>query len=132
MLLVLAALLTQDITWQPATPRQSPVLRGTPGCRSPASCCGDRLGKWVVQYRLKNQSTTITTMVSGDSGLRMRVTTRTLRTTSALVRPASTAERAIGRERKRSMSPVPRSVASPTPVLMAPKATTWAKMPGIR
>ena len=60
----------------------------------------------------------------------MSVTTRTLRQRSAIVRPASTAERAIGRERRRSMRPLPRSSASPTAVCTAPKATTWAKIAG--
>src|SRR4029077_3083911 len=43
-------------------------------------------------------------------------TTNTLRTRSARVRPTSTAERAIGSERNRSIRPLLRSSASPTPV----------------
>ena len=43
-------------------------------------------------------------------------TTKKLRVMSASVRPASTAERAIGSERKRSIIPVRRSAASPTAV----------------
>ena len=62
----------------------------------------------------------------------IRAQTNTLRARSARVRPTSTAERAIGRERSRSMKPRRRSSARPTAVLMAPKATTWAKIPGIR
>ena len=49
-----------------------------------------------------------------------------------MVRPASTAERAIGSERKRSMRPLWRSSASPMAVFTAPKATVCTKMPGIR
>src|SRR5258708_6224515 len=43
----------------------------------------------------------------------MRKTTNTLRTRSARVRPASTAERAIGSDLKRSRSPGLRAVESP-------------------
>ena len=43
-------------------------------------------------------------------------TTNTLRTRSASVRPASTAERAIGSERNRSIRPLFMSVASPIAV----------------
>ena len=53
----------------------------------------------------------------------MSATTKTFRAASARVRPASTADRAIGSERKRSMRPVFRSVASPMAVFMAPNAT---------
>lgn len=59
-------------------------------------------------------------------------TTRRLRARSARVRPASTATRAIGSARKRVRIPERRSVESPTAVPIAPKATAWAKMPGIR
>ena len=48
------------------------------------------------------------------------VTTKTLRARSARVRPASTAERAMGSERNRSSSPVWRSVPSPMAAPMAP------------
>jgi hypothetical protein len=51
---------------------------------------------------------------------------------SAVVRPASTAQRAMGNERNRSMRPLPRSSANPMPVVTAPKHTVWTKMPGIR
>ena len=46
--------------------------------------------------------------------------------------PTSTAERAIGSERNRSMMPFFRSSASPTAVVVAPKIAFWTKMPGIR
>jgi hypothetical protein len=55
-----------------------------------------------------------------------------LATTSASARPASTAERAIGSERKRSITPLPMSSASPTAVPMIPKASDWTKIPPIR
>ena len=48
------------------------------------------------------------------------------------MRPTSTAERAIGSERNRSMSPFWRSSASPTPVVSEPNTTVCTKMPGIR
>ena len=37
-----------------------------------------------------------------------------------------------GRDRKRSIRPLDRSSARPTPVLMAPKVTVWTKIPAIR
>src|SRR4051794_9637969 len=52
--------------------------------------------------------------------MHMRMTTKKLRTRSARVRPTSTAERAIGSERKRSMRPLLRSSARPTPVVSEP------------
>ena len=55
-----------------------------------------------------------------------------LRTRSAIVRPTSTAERAIGIDRKRSTTPRSRSSESPTAVCVARKATDWTKMPGSR
>ncbi len=51
---------------------------------------------------------------------------------SAAVRPASTAERAIGSERNRSMMPFCRSSARPTPVCVDAKIAVCTKMPGIR
>ena len=51
----------------------------------------------------------------------MRTTTKTLRHRSAVVRPARTADRAMGRARKRSINPLCRSSARPTAVLTAPK-----------
>ena len=62
----------------------------------------------------------------------MMMTTKTLRTRSAVVRPVRTADRAMGRARNRSMSPFWRSSARPMLVLTDPKATVWTKMPGIR
>src|SRR5918996_3823397 len=59
-------------------------------------------------------------------------TTKRLRTTSAHVRPASTADLAIGNERKRSTRPLARSSDRPMAVFIAPKATVWTKIPGIR
>ena len=51
------------------------------------------------------------------------IITKKLRTVSEIVRPAKTAERAMGRERKRSTMPWVTSSAKPTPVIMAPKTT---------
>ncbi len=48
------------------------------------------------------------------------------------MRPISTAERAIGSERKRSMMPLLTSSVIPIAVVTAAKTTVWAKMPGIR
>ena len=62
----------------------------------------------------------------------MRIITKKLRTRSEVVRPASTAERLIGRARKRSMMPLCRSSASPADELMAPKMTVCTNTPGIR
>ena len=55
-----------------------------------------------------------------------------LRTRSAMVRPASTADRAIGSDRKRSMIPLLMSCDSPTAVAVAPKTTVCTMMPGMR
>ena len=55
-----------------------------------------------------------------------------LRNRSATVRPSSTAERAIGMERKRSTTPRFRSSASPMAVCVALKVTDCTKMPGSR
>src|SRR5215207_3944477 len=62
----------------------------------------------------------------------IRMTTKKFRTRSASVRPTSTAERAIGSDRNRSMSPLLRSSASPTPVVSEPNTIVCTKMPGIR
>ena len=51
---------------------------------------------------------------------------------SAKVRPASTAERAIGSERNRSIRPLLRSSASPSAVTKPPNAIVWTMIPGIR
>ena len=58
--------------------------------------------------------------------------TRTLLSTSLVVRPTSTAERDIGSDRNRSMMPFWMSSAMPAPVIVTPKITVCAKMPGIR
>ena len=55
-----------------------------------------------------------------------------LRTKSDIVRPARTAERAIGKDRNRSISPDFRSVARPIPVCVDPKIAVCTKMPGNR
>ena len=60
------------------------------------------------------------------------ITVRMLRHRSAVVRPARTADRAMGSARNRSMSPFWRSSASPMLVCTDPKATVCTKMPGIR
>ena len=52
--------------------------------------------------------------------------------TSASVRPASTAERDIGSERKRSIRPLRRSSLSPIAVTKPPNAIVWTMIPGIR
>ena len=52
--------------------------------------------------------------------------------TSASVRPARTAERAIGSDRKRSIRPFFRSSASPRAVTKPPKAMVCTMIPGIR
>jgi hypothetical protein len=57
---------------------------------------------------------------------------RTFRTRSAVVRPSRTAERAIGIERKRSMTPRRRSSERPTAVLDARNVTDCTKIPGRR
>jgi hypothetical protein len=59
-------------------------------------------------------------------------TTNTFRTRSASVRPARTAERAMGSDRNRSINPWLRSVASPIAVFSAPNVTVCTKIPGIR
>lgn len=59
-------------------------------------------------------------------------TTATSRTRSDRLRPTSTAERAIGRDRNRSISPLCRSSARPMAVFIPPKATVWTKTPGMR
>ena len=48
------------------------------------------------------------------------------------VRPTRTAERAMGKERKRSMMPVFRSSARPIAVFVDWNNAFWMKMPGIR
>ena len=50
--------------------------------------------------------------------------------TSLSVRPTSTADRDIGSDRNRSMMPFCMSSARPAPVIVAPKMTVCAKMPG--
>ena len=62
----------------------------------------------------------------------MRTRTETLRTPSAIVRPASTAERAMGSDRNRSMSPLFRSSARPMPVPADPNSAVCTMMPAIR
>jgi len=57
---------------------------------------------------------------------------RTFLTRSAVVRPSRTAERAIGIERKRSMTPRRRSSERPTAVFEARNVTDWTKIPGSR
>ena len=62
----------------------------------------------------------------------MMTITTTLRHRSAVVRPASTADRAMGSDRNRSMSPFCRSSASPMLVLTEPNITVCTKMPAMR
>ena len=52
--------------------------------------------------------------------------------TSASVRPVRTAERAIGSDRKRSISPFFRSSESPSAVTKPPNAIVCTMIPGIR
>ncbi len=56
--------------------------------------------------------------------------TTTARHRSATVRPARTAERAIGRARNRSMIPLLRSSASPTEVAAPPMSDASTNMAG--
>ena len=56
----------------------------------------------------------------------------TFTTASAAVRPMSTAERAIGSERKRSTTPAFMSAVRPRPVINAPQIAVWTMIPGIR
>jgi hypothetical protein len=56
---------------------------------------------------------------------------KVLRIRSDRVRPVGTAERAIGRERKRSSMPSARSSLSPYAVGAEPKTADWARMPGM-
>ena len=58
--------------------------------------------------------------------------TNTLRAKSPRVRPARTADLAMGRERNRSSSPLLRSLAMPTAAAMAPNTVSCTKTPGIR
>ncbi len=51
---------------------------------------------------------------------------------SASVRPVTTAERDIGSDRNRSISPFFRSSDSPSAVTNPPKAIVWTMIPGIR
>ena len=51
---------------------------------------------------------------------------------SNVVRPTSTAERAIGSDRNLSMIPSFMSSARPIAVVVAPKIAFWMKIPGIR
>jgi hypothetical protein len=53
-----------------------------------------------------------------------------MRVTSATIRPATTALRAIGRDRKRSMRPLAKSLFRPTAVCVAMNATPWTTSPG--
>ena len=53
-------------------------------------------------------------------------------TRSNVVRPISTADLAIGRERNRSIRPFFMSSASPIAVVVEPKIAFCTKMPGIR
>lgn len=57
---------------------------------------------------------------------------RAVCTESARVRPVSTAPRAMGRERKRSMRPLCMSSAMPAPELAVANVTVCAKMLTIR
>jgi hypothetical protein len=56
----------------------------------------------------------------------------TLRPRSATVRPISTADRAMGSDRNRSIRPFWMSSAMLAPVIVLPNTTVWAKIPGSR
>ena len=62
----------------------------------------------------------------------MTTTVTTFSPMSATVRPTSTADRAIGSDRNRSIRPFCRSSARLEPVMVLPKITVWTKMPGSR
>ena len=51
---------------------------------------------------------------------------------SAKVRPLSTAERAIGSDRNRSIRPLVMSSATAIAVVIEANASVWTKIPGIR
>ena len=55
-----------------------------------------------------------------------------MREVSATSRPASTAERAIGIDRSRSITPFCSSMASAIAVPKVAKAAVWPMIPGIR
>ena len=55
-----------------------------------------------------------------------------IRAVSATSRPARTADRAIGMDRNRSMTPFFSSWASEMAVPKQAKAAVWARMPGSR
>ena len=55
-----------------------------------------------------------------------------MRMASAISLPASTAERAIGSERRRSMTPALASCASAIAVAKVANAAVWPMIPGIR
>src|SRR4029453_10854557 len=63
--------------------------------------------------------------------VRITSTVAVRRTVSARMRPASTAERAMRRDRKRSMMPLARSSLRPIPVTAVTNTTVWTMMPGI-
>ena len=63
--------------------------------------------------------------------IRIVIETR-LVTTSESVRPASSAARDMGSDRKRSISPLFMSSARPIAVMNPPKAMFWTMIPGIR
>ena len=62
----------------------------------------------------------------------IRIITKKLRARSAVVRPVNTADRAIGSDLNRSMTPRCKSPASPTAVVSAPNTTVCTKIPGMR
>ena len=68
-------------------------------------------------------SSPVRAMTAIDSALSAR---------SAAVRPTSTAECAIGNDRNRSIRPFCRSSARLAPVIVLPKITVCAKIPGSR
>ncbi len=62
----------------------------------------------------------------------MTISWKTFVATSPSVRPVSSAERVIGSERNRSISPFFRSSESPSAVTKPPNTIDWTMIPGIR
>ena len=82
-------------------------------------------------------NTTSATEAWNEKPMMMPVTTRMQTemkfvTTSARVRPASTAGRVIGSERKRSIRPLWTSSLRPIAVTKPPNAMFWTMIPGSR
>ena len=97
------------------------LLRERDGGVSPGGIPPDLLG---ADDRIRQPTTRpVSTMTTIEMALSPR---------SAIVRPTSTADRDIGSERNRSIRPFCRSSAMLAPVIVAPKITVCARIPGSR